>query len=119
MAEEIFDVGDQVTLQVEVKDPDENLADPDEVKFWVLPPGADEQEVIPDGDVLHPSLGLFKTFYFPDTPGEWRWRVETTGEIYQAADGRFFVRTPALEGTSDSPVLAQATLSPLALCTVE
>lgn len=119
MAEEIFDVGDEVTLQVEIKDPDGALADPTEVKFWVLPPESDTQEAIEDGDVTHVSLGVYKTLYFPDTPGEWFWRVETSGEITQTADGTFFVRRPAMKGSGEGPVLAKARLSPLALCAVE
>lgn len=78
---------------------DGDPVDPSTVKFIVKPPTPPsiESDVIEylygDGDVEKESVGVYVLHIDAAEPGQWHYRVESTGSYQGADEGKFFVET--------------------------
>lgn len=81
-------LGQAITLQCEMRDLGDRLIDASALRLLVLRPGASASEVV---NVSQLSTGRVQGVYVPDTPGEWRYRFETTGGIPAAEEESFLV----------------------------
>ena len=93
MALSTYDVGDTVRLQAQYTDTGGSPADPTTVRIVYRDPAGSESTAVSGTTAMtNPSVGTFYTDVLLSTPGTYRWRSESTGNIVTAAEDVFVVR---------------------------
>lgn len=91
----MYDRGDRITVTVECKDGNGNLANPSSIKLLVKPPRA---SIVTYNSPVNPATGKFEQAVILNAPGLWRWRWEAVGSTTQAERGEAAVRNDVFVG---------------------
>jgi hypothetical protein len=82
------DIGAEKVLQVTIRDRMGVATDPLNVEGWILEPDAATSVALTFTKV---GVGVYEALYTPLEPGEYWWRVETTGIVNTAEEKSFTV----------------------------
>ena len=89
-----YDLGDVVRLTATFTDTGGSYADPTKVTFTYGDPAGSWTTDTSTGSVLNPSTGVYTLDIYPDSPGVWSYKVNSTGTIQTAAESYIRVRHP-------------------------
>jgi hypothetical protein len=93
MALSIYDVGDTVRLTASYTDTGDSPANPTSVRIiYADPTGSETTALSGTTSLSNPATGSFYTDLYVDSPGTWRWRSASTGNIVTASEDVFVVR---------------------------
>lgn len=88
-----YDVGDTVRLTAQYTDTGGDPTNPNVVRIiYRDPTGSESTALSGTTDMSNPTTGSFYTDLLITTPGTWRWRSESTGNIVTAEESVFVAR---------------------------
>ena len=104
-----IDRGDIRRLNFEVRDSEDRLTDPTELKLFIQPPeeGTEiRREYPPSGDIVREDIGLYSSELELDEDGLWSFRWETKGVVQVSEEGTIYVDGGAFDPGPDLGVYA-------------
>lgn len=91
-----YDYGDLVVLAARFMNLDGVLTDPTTVTVKTLSPlNTTTSYVYGSSAIVKDAVGVYRLNVRPTTEGMWSWRIEGTGAVEEAFEGKFYVEESA------------------------